>query len=132
MLCDVLSDPLFGRVSDRTTTRFGKRWVHVVFGALSLAAAIALWVLRLYGCVPNAEQSRHTPSRIRLIFGPVLLAFFALALSFLIWYPNTGTKLAGRRIGFGEEHDCMSPTTPWEQPRSRVSRLWCWRSSWVC
>jgi len=39
---DAVNDPLFGWVSDRTTSRFGKRRVYMIFGALPLAAAVAL------------------------------------------------------------------------------------------
>jgi GPH family glycoside/pentoside/hexuronide:cation symporter len=39
---DAVNDPLFGWASDRTTSRFGKRRVYMIFGALPLAAAVAL------------------------------------------------------------------------------------------
>jgi GPH family glycoside/pentoside/hexuronide:cation symporter len=39
---DAVNDPLFGWVSDRTTSRFGKRRVYMIFGALPLALTIAL------------------------------------------------------------------------------------------
>ncbi len=39
---DAVNDPLFGWVSDRTRSRFGKRRVYMLFGALPLAVAIAL------------------------------------------------------------------------------------------
>lgn len=40
---DAINDPLFGWISDRTkTTRFGKRRVYMLFGALPLGIAIAL------------------------------------------------------------------------------------------
>lgn len=39
---DAVNDPLFGWLSDRTTSRFGKRRVYMIFGALPLAIAIAL------------------------------------------------------------------------------------------
>jgi GPH family glycoside/pentoside/hexuronide:cation symporter len=41
-LWDALNDPLFGWLSDRTSSRFGKRRVFMIFGALPLAVAIAL------------------------------------------------------------------------------------------
>ena len=41
---DGINDPLFGWVSDRTRSRFGKRRVYMIFGALPLAiAVILLW-----------------------------------------------------------------------------------------
>jgi GPH family glycoside/pentoside/hexuronide:cation symporter len=41
---DAFNDPLFGWVSDRTRSRFGKRRVYMIFGALPLAIAVAfLW-----------------------------------------------------------------------------------------
>ncbi len=39
---DAVNDPLFGWISDRTTSRFGKRRVYMIFGALPLAVSIAL------------------------------------------------------------------------------------------
>jgi len=39
---DAINDPLFGWVSDRTSTRFGKRRVYMIFGAVPLAIAIML------------------------------------------------------------------------------------------
>jgi GPH family glycoside/pentoside/hexuronide:cation symporter len=39
---DAVNDPLFGWVSDRTTSRFGKRRVYMIFGALPLAIAVLL------------------------------------------------------------------------------------------
>lgn len=39
---DAINDPLFGWLSDRTTSRFGKRRVYMIFGALPLAIVIAL------------------------------------------------------------------------------------------
>jgi GPH family glycoside/pentoside/hexuronide:cation symporter len=39
---DAINDPLFGWISDRTTSRFGKRRVYMIFGALPLAVAVAL------------------------------------------------------------------------------------------
>lgn len=41
---DGINDPLFGWISDRTRSRFGKRRAYMIFGALPLAiAAILLW-----------------------------------------------------------------------------------------
>lgn len=39
---DAVNDPLFGWLTDRTKSRFGKRRVFMLFGALPLAIAIAL------------------------------------------------------------------------------------------
>jgi GPH family glycoside/pentoside/hexuronide:cation symporter len=39
---DGINDPLFGWLSDRTTSRFGKRRVFMLFGAIPLAIVIAL------------------------------------------------------------------------------------------
>ncbi len=39
---DAGNDPLFGWLSDRTTSRFGKRRVYMIFGALPLAVTVAL------------------------------------------------------------------------------------------
>ncbi len=43
---DAVNDPLFGWISDRTTSRLGKRRVYMIFGALPLAISIALlWLV---------------------------------------------------------------------------------------
>jgi GPH family glycoside/pentoside/hexuronide:cation symporter len=43
---DGINDPLFGWISDRTSSRFGKRRVYMIFGALPLAIAILLlWLV---------------------------------------------------------------------------------------
>lgn len=39
---DAVNDPLFGWITDRTKSRFGKRRVFMLFGALPLAISIAL------------------------------------------------------------------------------------------
>ena len=43
---DAVNDPLFGWLSDRTSSRFGKRRAYMIFGALPLAVSIVLlwWV----------------------------------------------------------------------------------------
>ena len=39
---DAVNDPLFGWITDRTKSRFGKRRVFMIFGAIPLAISIAL------------------------------------------------------------------------------------------
>ncbi len=39
---DAINDPLFGWLTDKTKSRFGKRRVFMIFGAIPLAIAIAL------------------------------------------------------------------------------------------
>ena len=72
-LSALIFDPIFGRLSDRTTGRFGRRRLWMIFGALALAIALvamsistsvvllgAFWVLgQLVG---NAAVSAHTAS----------------------------------------------------------------------
>ena len=48
---DAINDPLFGWLTDKTKSRFGKRRVFMIFGAIPLAISIALlWY------VPKADQ----------------------------------------------------------------------------
>ncbi len=49
---DAVNDPLFGWLSDRTTSRFGKRRVFMIFGALPLAISIVL-LWRVPGGLPD-------------------------------------------------------------------------------
>ncbi|MFH1523496.1 MAG: MFS transporter [Chloroflexota bacterium] len=39
---DAINDPLFGWITDKTKSRFGKRRVFMIFGAIPLAIAVAL------------------------------------------------------------------------------------------
>jgi GPH family glycoside/pentoside/hexuronide:cation symporter len=39
---DAINDPLFGWITDKTKSRYGKRRVFMIFGAIPLAIAIAL------------------------------------------------------------------------------------------
>jgi GPH family glycoside/pentoside/hexuronide:cation symporter len=52
-LWDAVNDPLFGWISDRTTSRFGKRRVYMIFGALPLAVSVAL-LWRVPSGLPDA------------------------------------------------------------------------------
>ena len=54
-LWDAVNDPLFGWISDRTTSRFGKRRVYMIFGALPLAVSVAL----LWRVGPCLQIDRH-------------------------------------------------------------------------
>ena len=49
---DAINDPVFGWISDRTTSRFGKRRVYMIFGALPLAISVVL----LWRMPPNLPE----------------------------------------------------------------------------
>jgi GPH family glycoside/pentoside/hexuronide:cation symporter len=49
---DAVNDPLFGWISDRTTSRFGKRRVYMILGALPLTVSIIL-LWRMPGNLPD-------------------------------------------------------------------------------
>jgi GPH family glycoside/pentoside/hexuronide:cation symporter len=60
---DAVNDPLFGWLSDRTRSRFGKRRVYMIFGGLPLAVTIALlWF------VPRGLSDTGTFAWIALTF----------------------------------------------------------------
>ena len=62
---DAINDPLFGWISDRTKSRFGKRRVFMIFGAIPLGIAIALlWF------VPASDR---------------IAAFFWIAATFMLF-----------------------------------------------
>jgi len=62
---DAVNDPIFGWFTDRTKSRFGKRRVFMLFGAIPLAIAIALlWF------VPTTDK---------------VLAFIWIALTFILF-----------------------------------------------
>ncbi len=62
---DAVNDPLFGWMTDRTKSRFGKRRVYMLFGAVPLGISIALlWF------VPTAEK---------------VLAFIWIAATFILF-----------------------------------------------
>jgi glycoside/pentoside/hexuronide:cation symporter, GPH family len=61
-------------------------------GALGIAASG--WALKLYGYIPNVEQSTRALFGIRFFFAIVPVVAFAIALPLLIWYPITRQKHA--------------------------------------
>ena len=56
-------------------------------GALGIAASG--WSLRLFGYIPNVQQTTHALFGIRFFFAIVPVIAFAIALPLLIWYPIT-------------------------------------------
>ena len=67
---DAINDPLFGWITDKTKSRFGKRRVFMIFGAIPLAIAIALlwFVPRMI----KSGLSSGSPSLLSFLirFGP--------------------------------------------------------------
>ena len=63
---DIINDPLFGWLSDRTRSRFGRRRVYLIFGALPLAA-----VTYLLFAMPSGLEG--------------VAAFVAVLLSFMLF-----------------------------------------------
>ena len=53
-LWDAVNDPLFGWFTDRTKSRFGKRRVFMLFGAMPLGISVALLVVRP-ACRPHPD-----------------------------------------------------------------------------
>ncbi len=60
----------------------------------ALGVAVSGWALKLYGYVPNVEQTAHALFGIRLFFAIVPAVVILLSLPFLIWYPITRKKHA--------------------------------------
>ena len=56
-------------------------------GAIGIAASG--WALKLYGYVPNVDQTAHALFGIRFFFAIVPVIAFMAALPLLIWYPIT-------------------------------------------
>jgi GPH family glycoside/pentoside/hexuronide:cation symporter len=56
-------------------------------GAIGIAASG--WALKLYGYVPNVDQTAHALFSIRFFFAIVPVIAFMAALPLLIWYPIT-------------------------------------------
>ena len=56
-------------------------------GALGIAASG--WALKLYGYLPNVDQTQHALFGIRFFFSIVPVIAFVVALPLLIWYPIT-------------------------------------------
>ena len=61
-------------------------------GAIGIAASG--WALKLYGYVPEAEQTAHALFGIRFFFAIVPVIAFAISMPLLIWYPLTREKHA--------------------------------------
>jgi GPH family glycoside/pentoside/hexuronide:cation symporter len=70
-----------------------------ITGALGIAAAG--WSLKLFGYVPNVEQTSHALFGIRFFFAIVPIIAFVIALPLLIWYPITRQKHA-ELVGKGQ------------------------------
>lgn len=69
---DAVNDPLFGLASDRICTRWGRRRVFLLFGA-----------------VPVPEQSPQVIQVIRWFMGPVPAVLLILSILFAWFYPIT-------------------------------------------
>ena len=55
---DAINDPLFGLLSDRLRTRWGRRRVLLLFGAVPLGISfILMWIVWLFG-VPEWHSSK--------------------------------------------------------------------------
>jgi GPH family glycoside/pentoside/hexuronide:cation symporter len=65
--------------------------VWAFLGKLTNAFGIAVvgWSLKLFGYVPNVEQTANALFGIRLFFGPIAAAVLIISLPLLIWYPIT-------------------------------------------
>jgi len=61
-------------------------------GALGIAASG--WALKLYGYIPEVEQTARALFGIRFFFAIVPVIAFAISLPLLIWYPLTAKKHA--------------------------------------
>ena len=60
---DAINDPLFGWLTDRTHSRFGKRRVFMIFGAIPLGIAIALlWFVPAMDRMLDLFLDRWRPS----------------------------------------------------------------------
>jgi GPH family glycoside/pentoside/hexuronide:cation symporter len=55
----------------------------------ALGIAVSGWALKLFGYVPNVEQTSKALLGIRLFFGPVSAIVLIISLPLLIWYPIT-------------------------------------------
>ena len=68
--------------------------VNSFLGKLSGALGIAAsgWALKLYGYVPDVQQTAHALFGIRFFFAIVPVIAFVIALPLLIWYPITRQK----------------------------------------
>jgi GPH family glycoside/pentoside/hexuronide:cation symporter len=60
----------------------------------ALGVAVSGWALKLFGYVPNAEQTAHALFGIRLFFAIVPAVVILVSLPFLIKYPITRQKHA--------------------------------------
>ena len=55
----------------------------------ALGIAVSGWALKLFGYIPNVEQTPKALLGIRLFFGPVAAIVLIISLPLLIWYPIT-------------------------------------------
>jgi len=69
-------------------------WAFLTKFTGALGVAVSGWALRLFGYVPNVEQTMHALFGIRLFFAIVPAVVILISLPLLIWYPITRKKHA--------------------------------------
>jgi GPH family glycoside/pentoside/hexuronide:cation symporter len=72
VLWDAVTDPLMGRISDRSRSRFGRRRVWIALGAVALAASVVLLF------APPAMASQ--PGKFLVLLGSYMLANTAMTV----------------------------------------------------
>ena len=93
MLPDVIEYDQFVTGERREGIYYG---VWAFLGKLTNALGIAVtgWALKLFGYIPNVEQTSTALLGIRLFFGPIAAGVLIISLPLLIWYPITRKKHA--------------------------------------
>jgi GPH family glycoside/pentoside/hexuronide:cation symporter len=64
-------------------------WAFIGKLTNALGIAVASYALKLFGYIPNVEQTPNALLGIRLFFGPLAAAILIISLPMLIWYPIT-------------------------------------------
>ena len=64
-------------------------WAFVTKFTSALGVGVSGWALKLFGYVPNVEQTAQSLFGIRLFFSIVPAVVILISLPLLIWYPIT-------------------------------------------
>ncbi len=96
MLPDVIeSDQLL--TGERREGVYYGVWAFLTKFTNAFGIAVSGWALKLFGYVPNIDQTEQARLGIRLFFGPVPALVLILSLPLLIWYPITRASHARLR-----------------------------------
>ncbi len=119
---DAVSDPLMGCISDRTRSRFGRRRIYFLVGALPVFASFALLWISFPAAGPAASFLYYFFAYLLFctVFTMVMVPYSSLPAEMSADYRER-TRLAGARMFFSQLSAILSGTIPGYLVHSRYS-----------